>query len=1251
MRALSNSFMSRFKMHTSHQHEASRTLRTLGWFGLAMLLVWWAPAPDGIRGMSNYLALHTALETGAIVVACLVFAVGWHTPRQQTARNHLLLACAFLGVATLDFSHLLSYPGMPDYITPSHVDKSIHFWQAARALAALALLAVAWLPWRTLISHRQAQGLLAGVALLVLLPHGLILFQLEQLPRTFVPGQGLTRYKVAVEYGLIALYLLSALMLARQLRAPRTVNTSGLMAVAVLMAMSEFFFTLYADVTDVYNLAGHVYKVVAYVFLYRALFMETVLQPYEQLRASQSQLLATLNALPDLLFELDGQGNYVQTHTRQEGQLVVPSDALLGKNIRDVMPAAAAQTCLEALQEALRAGTSHGRQIELDVPEGHRWFELSVARKPGFSGVDGALSQLLVISRDITERVLYERALQQEMQLNGVLLGLQKHAESSSDEQLLRHVLAQAQRITGSALGFAGWVRPDQSEVAQWVATGQDVAGSISVQTAAWPMAGMTLWRRAAERGEPLRFNDPTPPAPAQDQPACPPEVQRWIGVPTTDAGQLRLLAAVANKPEPYTDADVQALRLLMDAVWRVLEKRHAERDLQAQQDEIASFFSANLDLFCIGNTRGEFTRMNPGWEQVLGWSAAELTGRSFLEYVHPDDREMTRQAMDRLLTRSGPVDLENRLRCRDGSYRHIGWRVIAKGDTVYASARDITQRLEDELLMSRLTLAVSQNPNPVIVTDCDANIVYVNAAFTTCTGYSAREVLGRNPRLLASGNTPAASFREMWRLLQRGQPWQGELFNRRKNGEDFIEHALIYPVRDAAGQIRNYLALKEDVTGRKAAEERIRQLSNYDQLTGLPNRELLHERFRYTESLARRAAEPMTLIWVNLDNFKDINDAIGHAAGDLVLREVTQRVGALLKDQDTLSRQSGDDFVMLLAGVDQIQAAQLASQLLQTLAQPLWVEQQELTVTASLGVALYPSDGESLDALLRCSEAAMYRVKQSGRNSYRFFAPEMQESSARALTLSSGIRHALSHNELRLVYQPQLSLGSGRLVGAEALLRWQHPKLGAISPAEFVPLAEMSGAIIPLGEWVICEALRQLTAWKTRGLPLVKVAVNLSALQFAQPGLATTLAQWVAESGIATGLLELELTEAVAMKNPAQATQTIEALSQQGFKLSIDDFGTGYSSLSYLKGFAVYKLKIDQSFVRDLEHDPDDQAIVKAIIQMAHSLELITIAEGVETETQLDFLKTQGCDEVQGYHYSRPLEARDFEAFLASHA
>ncbi|MDI1245100.1 MAG: MASE3 domain-containing protein, partial [Rhodoferax sp.] len=862
--------MSRLNIHTSQQREAVQTFRTLGWFGLVMLLLLWLPTPDGIRGISNYLALHTALETGAIVVACLVFAVGWHTPRRQTVRNHLLLACAFLGVALLDFSHLLSYPGMPDYITPSHVEKSINFWLAARALAALTLLAVAWLPWRTLINQRQARLLLAGVMLLVLLLHGLFIFQLDQLPRTFVPGQGLTLYKVTVEYGLIALYLLSAGLFARQLRAPRSINTSGLMAVAVLMAMSEIFFTLYADVTDVYSLAGHIYKVVAYVFLYRALFLETVQQPYEQLRASQNQLLATLNALPDLLFELDAQGNYVQTHARQEGQLVAPLDTLLGKNIRDVMPVAAAQTCLQAVQEALRTGVSHGRLIELDVPEGHRWFELSVARKPGLSGAEADLSHVLVISRDVTERVLFESALQQEMQLKEVLLDLQKQAESKSDEQLLRHVLARAQRITGSALGFAGWVEPDQSAVSRWVATGQDLADTITAQTAAWPLADLPLWRRAAQLGESLQFNDWTQAAASPEQPGCPAGVQRWIGVPTTEAGQVCLLAAVANKPEPYTDADLQALRLLFDAVWRLLQKRYAERDLQARQEEIASFFSANLDLFCIGNVRGEFTRMNPGWEQVLGWPTPKLLGHRFMDYVHPDDLASTQQAMTRLLVQPGPVDLENRLRCRDGSYRHIGWRVIAKGDTVYASARDITQRIEDELLMSRLMLAVSQNPNPIIVTDLEANIVYVNEAFTTCTGYTAREVLGRNPSLLASGNTSAATYRDMWRLLQLGQPWHGEFSNRRKNGEPLIEQALIYPVRDPAGQIRNYLALKEDITDRKAAEERIRQLSNYDQLTGLPNRELLRERFRYAESLARRNAEGMALIWVNLANFKN---------------------------------------------------------------------------------------------------------------------------------------------------------------------------------------------------------------------------------------------------------------------------------------------------------------------------------------------------------------------------------------------
>jgi diguanylate cyclase (GGDEF)-like protein len=454
--------------------------------------------------------------------------------------------------------------------------------------------------------------------------------------------------------------------------------------------------------------------------------------------------------------------------------------------------------------------------------------------------------------------------------------------------------------------------------------------------------------------------------------------------------------------------------------------------------------------------------------------------------------------------------------------------------------------------------------------------------------------------------------------------------------------------VRNAEGVVTNYLAHKEDVTERKRAAERIQQLSHYDQLTGLPNRVLLGQHFDF--AMSHSAA--MAVLWIDIDRFKDVNDSLGHNAGDLLLLEISHRLRTSLQDNATLSRHSGDAFAALLPQTSQDEAAQLCTRLLDVVAQPVQLAGQELAgqeifVTASIGIAISPDDGQQLDALLKNAETAMYRVKDDGRNSYRFFTPEMQAHASRALALGNALKQALQRGELHLVYQPQLSLHDDRIVGAEALLRWNHPQWGMVSPAEFIPLAEANGLIVPIGEWVLHTALRQLRAWLDSGQPMMTMAVNLSAVQFGQSGLTGMVNQLLLKTGVPPECLELELTEAVAMKTPEIAAQKMQELSQLGIRLSIDDFGTGYSSLSYLKRFHINQLKIDQSFVRDIGTDPDDQAIVTAIIQMAHSLGMTTIAEGVETAEQLDFLRARGCDQVQGYHFSRPLLPDHFEAFV----
>ena len=565
--------------------------------------------------------------------------------------------------------------------------------------------------------------------------------------------------------------------------------------------------------------------------------------------------------------------------------------------------------------------------------------------------------------------------------------------------------------------------------------------------------------------------------------------------------------------------------------------------------------------------------------------------------------------------------------------------------DALFCIWRDITERKKSEATLIKLSLAVEQSPSSIIITNLDRQIEYINRTFLLTTGYSRDEVIGQNPRILQSGKTPKTTYDEMWSYLAKGESWHGELINRRKDGSDFIELVTISPVRQD-GKITNYLAVKHDITEQKQADERIERLAHFDQLTGLPNRNMLIDHFKYALSLVQRRETKLVVMFLDLDHFKDINDTLGHSIGDQLLIEIAKRLKECIREQDMVSRMGGDEFILILPDTDANGAMQVATKLIAAISQPFHTERHELASTASIGIALYPDDGENFEKLSQNADAAMYRAKEEGRNNFRFFTQEMQEHSARTLHLTNALRSALSRNELLLHYQPQLSI-DGRIVGAEALLRWQHPELGLISPAEFIPIAESSGLIIPIGEWVIRTAVRQLKEWMDSGLPSMTMAVNISAVQFRQSNLTEVITNILNEAQLLPEHLEVELTEAATMEHPLEVISVMNKLHVHGIRMSIDDFGTGYSSLSYLKKFKVYKLKIDQSFIRDLTDDPDDKAIVIAIINMAHSLGIRTIAEGVETAAQLECLRLRGCDEIQGYFFSKPLPADQFERFV----
>ncbi len=478
-------------------------------------------------------------------------------------------------------------------------------------------------------------------------------------------------------------------------------------------------------------------------------------------------------------------------------------------------------------------------------------------------------------------------------------------------------------------------------------------------------------------------------------------------------------------------------------------------------------------------------------------------------------------------------------------------------------------------------------------------------------------------------------------------QNWStGKQFRLRLGAADHWFELSVSRKAGMPGETPRFVVLSRDITENKQAEEKIRKLAHFDPLTQLPNRMLLAARCQQALSVAQRHNTSLAVMFLDLDHFKNINDALGHGVGDDLLVALAGRLTAAVREQDTVARLGGDEFVLVLLDTDMAGAAHVADKLLQAAMLPFQLGPHELTVTPSIGIALYPNDGTDFDTLCRCADVAMYRAKQDGRNSYRFHTAAMQAKSDRALVLENALRRALERGQLSLHYQPQMTLATGHVMGAEALLRWSHPELGAVSPAEFIPVAESTGLILSIGEWVLRTAVQQLTTWIAQGLPPITLAVNLSSVQFRHadlPELVTTILQ---EARLPAHLLELELTESVAMNDPMGAIAVMDQLHERGVRMSIDDFGTGYSSLSYLKKFRVYKLKIDQSFVRDITEDPDDKAIVGAIISMANSLGMQTIAEGVETAGQLAFLQANACTEVQGYFFSRPLPPQQFLAF-----
>ncbi|MDP2433443.1 MAG: EAL domain-containing protein [Pseudomonadota bacterium] len=688
-------------------------------------------------------------------------------------------------------------------------------------------------------------------------------------------------------------------------------------------------------------------------------------------------------------------------------------------------------------------------------------------------------------------------------------------------------------------------------------------------------------------------------------------------------------------------------LVLVATMAWR---QRDLANRLQISEQRIRRILDTTQEGFLMTDLDDVVAEVNPAFAKLLGGRPEDFVGHSIYDFVDAANRAILldqgamRERGEQSIYEVDLTRLDGALVPCQFSASPISDETGAKAGA-FALVSDFSSRRAHEAYVRQVVAMFESTAEGVMLTDLKGRIVSVNPAFTSVTGYSETEALGQNPRFLQSGRHNEVFYQAMWAELNATGHWQGELWNRRKNGEVFPEWLTVSAVRDAGGAVQSYVGVFSDISHIKRSEAELERLAHYDPLTGLPNRILMHAQLNHALDRAGRHKERVAVMVLDLDGFKTVNDSLGHPAGDLLLQTIAGRLQQLLRREDTVARMGGDEFAVIVEAIGN--PGLIAEKIIRAVAEPVELDGHSALVTASVGIALFPDDGNDTTSLLQAADMAMYASKQAGRNTSRFHHADMTRAAQQRLVIEQGLRRALDNDELEVWFQPQFALATGALVGAEALVRWRSPERGLVPPNDFIPIAEETGLILPLGEWVLRQSCRHAVAWQARGLEAGSVSVNVAGPQIERGDFFAIVQTVLEETGWPAERLELEITESFLLRNAEQAMAVVQKLSELGVKVAIDDFGTGYSSLSYLKYLRVNKLKIDQSFVRDLPGDHDDAAITRAVISLGHNLGFSVIAEGVESDAQREFLKQEGCDQAQGYFYSRPLPAAEFENFL----
>ena len=921
----------------------------------------------------------------------------------------------------------------------------------------------------------------------------------------------------------------------------------------------------------------------------------------DQVDAMVGDLASSVWSLRQL--KIDGLYVSGETPYRYQLAMAVPKDqtvwlGILDKVLTDISPS---QT--EAIQERWIGSTTNDRAL---------WHTLMLYVLPGILLLVTVLVIVIRINRRLSSEISRRIALEQELRSSeyhyrGLVESLSAIAwEARLDDYTYTYVSPQAEALLGYPLtdwltdGF--WNRllhPDdlpktQAYCDEEISAGRDHSVDYRVITA----QGETLWLKD-------------------------------------------IISITTHNQQPV-------LRGLMI---NISQAKQTEEALRLSEEKFAKAFHASPDGLLLTRQRdGLLIEVNEGFSHLSGYSSPDVLYRSTLDLKLWVDLQQRIELLS-LLKQQGYVrDFRCSIRHKDGRIRlcEVSSRPLMIGaeTCMLTIARDITERHQMQEKLLQTATVFQSTAEGIVFTDLQQTITAVNRAFTEITGYSESEALGQTPRILASGLHDSAFYIAMWHQLSSEGHWQGEICNKRKNGETYPCWMTISAVRDSEHQITHFVAVFADISSLKHAQDRLDHQAHHDPLTNLPNRLLFENRLQQALSDPDRYGQQGAVLFLDLDRFKNINDSLGHPIGDLLLKAIALRLKEQLRDIDTVARQGGDEFIILLPALKNPSDAELiANKLLACFNAPFVAGEHELFISASIGASIYPDDGTDVATLVKNADAAMYRSKLKGRNRIERYTHDLTAQASARVLLEQELRRALERGQLSLSYQPKISLKDHSLVGAEALIRWNHPELGNIPPDRFIVLAEENGMIIPIGDWVLEHACHQLNAWKQMYEPFGPVSVNLSGTQLRQPALLARIQELLTSYSLEPGGLQLEITENFIMSQTEEALDVLHKLKQMGVQLAIDDFGTGYSSLSYLKRLPLNTLKIDQSFIRGLPDDVDDVAIVRAIIALGRSMQLTIIAEGVETQAQQDFLAKEGCEQIQGYIVSVPLSADEFAA------